>query len=95
MLSHTEYESQLNTAFRVQHEDGGAFELCLVEVRLMGSQPGGKTRAPFALLFRASKEERLPQKIYRLRHAALGELDIFLVPVAGDADGYYLEAVFN
>ncbi|QND50998.1 hypothetical protein HB779_03160 [Phyllobacterium sp. 628] len=55
----------------------------------------GMTRAPFSLLFRSESKVLLPQKIYRLKNAALGILDIFLVPVARDKDGIVYQAIFN
>ena len=55
----------------------------------------GMMRAPFALLFRSGSPLVLPQRIYRLKNAALGSLDVFLVPVARDAKGTVYQAVFN
>lgn len=49
----------------------------------------------FALLFRGPRAQRLPQAIYRLSHAGLGEHELFLVPVRQDAEGLVYEAVFN
>ena len=44
----------------------------------------------------AAKDPRvLPQRIYRLEHNGLGELDIFLVPIGKDADGVSYQAMFN
>ena len=37
----------------------------------------------------------LPQAIYRLEHAALGAMDVFLVPIGRVADGIRYEAIFN
>ena len=37
----------------------------------------------------------LPQRIYRLEHAELGGLDLFLVPIGRDASGITYEAVFT
>ncbi|SDP33644.1 hypothetical protein [Phyllobacterium sp. OV277] len=55
----------------------------------------GMRRSPFSLLFRSESKVLLPQKIYRLKNAALGILDIFLVPVARDKDGIIYQAIFN
>ena len=49
----------------------------------------------FTLLFRAPAGTPPAQGIYGLSHEQLGTMDIFLVPVKQDADGLYLEAVFN
>lgn len=56
----------------------------------------GSQRAPFALVFRSPGESRhAPQQVYTLRHAELGELEIFLVPIGPDEDGMRYEAVFS
>lgn len=60
-----------------------------------GGEPVDPTlRAPFSLLFRGPPEPILPQAIYALEHATLGVSEIFLVPLAPDADGTRYEAVF-
>jgi hypothetical protein len=33
--------------------------------------------------------------MYRMEHDVLGALDLFLVPIARDEDGFQYEAVFN
>jgi hypothetical protein len=65
------------------------FEAELVEVTEIAREPGG--RAPFSLVFRGGPDPPLPQRIYRVEHADLGAIEIFLVPIA--ADRY--EAVFT
>jgi hypothetical protein len=49
----------------------------------------------FALKFRGPAQVFLPQRTYRLAHEELGTHEVFLVPVAQDAEGFYYEAVFN
>lgn len=58
-----------------------------------GTWPGG--RDPFSLIFRGPPEPVLEQAIYRLAHAGLGVLEIFVVPIAGDADGVSYQAIFT
>lgn len=55
----------------------------------------GIMRAPFSLLFRSVSAVVLPQRIYRLKNATLGHLDVFLVPIARDREGVLYQAVFN
>ncbi|MDR3508550.1 MAG: hypothetical protein P4L64_11680 [Caulobacteraceae bacterium] len=71
--------------------------LTLVQVRPLGAGAAirGMLRSPFSLLFRSASLIVLPQRTYRLRNAALGALDIFLVPVGRDREGVVYEAVFN
>ncbi len=65
----------------------------LVEVNAgHGPRRGGR---PFSLVFRGPRNPVLPQAQYRLEHEAMGALDIFLVPIALDAQGLSYEAVFN
>jgi len=49
----------------------------------------------FSLFFHGPMEFCLPQGIHKLLHNDLGEIDLFLVPVGKDKDGYQYEAVFN
>ncbi len=66
----------------------------LVEVNAGGHGPRRASR-PFSLVFRGPRSPLLPQAQYRLEHEAMGALDIFLVPIALDAQGLSYEAVFN
>jgi hypothetical protein len=72
-------------------DDGGdGLELELVEVTELGAAMPER-RAPFSIVFRALDGRTLPQRIYRLEHAELGALELFLVPIG---PGEY-EAVFT
>lgn len=75
--------------------DGAAADLALVlhSATAAGEWPGG--RDPFSLVFVGPGEPLLAQAIYALRHAELGRLEIFLVPVARDGAGVRYEAVFT
>jgi len=70
--------------------------LTLVEVKPLPPHPfPGMMREPFSLMFRSASLVVLPQRLYRLRHAAMGAIDMFLVPVARDAQGVLYQAVYN
>ena len=58
-------------------------------------KPEGATRDPFTLTFRGAPELRLPQGIYKMTNAQLGEMEIFLVQIAADETSSTFEAVFN
>jgi hypothetical protein len=75
---------------------GTALELELVEVRDLGRRatPQGEL-SNYALTFLGRTPTVLPQAIYRLEHAALGAMDVFLVPIGRVADGIRYEAIFN
>lgn len=55
----------------------------------------GVRRSPFSLMFRSGSPVVLPQKLYKLKNASLGSLEIFLVPVARDKAGIVYQAIFN
>ena len=65
----------------------------LIEVKPLGS--GMRDGGAFALLWQGPGAPALSQATYRLSHAALGELDLFLVPVAQFEDGFRYEAIFT
>jgi hypothetical protein len=70
--------------------------LTLVEVQPLPVHPyPGMLRAPFSLLFRTASQVVLPQKLYSLKNANLGRLELFLVPIARDREGTIYQAVFN
>lgn len=49
----------------------------------------------FSLYFHGPTEPFLHQGTYKLKHAQLGELELFLVAIAQDKDGFEYEAAFN
>ena len=86
---------------------GDAFELDLggdqtLPLELVSADPLSSgtlergTRAPFSLIFRSAGERRhAPQRVYTVRHAELGAMEIFLVPIGADEGGMRYEAVFT
>ena len=68
--------------------------LQLSEARRLGSRPES-VREPFSLVFRGPAQLLLPQGIYKMSNAQLGEMEIFLVQIAADQTGSSFEAVFN
>jgi uncharacterized protein DUF6916 len=49
----------------------------------------------FSLLFHAPGTDHLPQQIFALEHAELGQFDLFLVPLGPEGDRMRYEAVVN
>ena len=83
---------------------GGVFELSLGEGQTLPLElsavlgtglQGMAKREQFSLHFRGPATPALVQRTYRLEHAQLGALDIFLVPIRRDAAGMIYEAVFT
>jgi hypothetical protein len=56
---------------------------------------GPQFRVPFFLEFRSASTVPKPQRIYSLKHATLGEIDLFLVPLRRDAAGCTYQSTFN
>lgn len=87
------FEPHLNTIFRLQHGGPEPLELELVEIT--GGDGAFENSYSFSLIFRGGTHFTLQQHIFTLEHDHLGTLDIFLVPIARDPDGFRYEAVFN
>ena len=88
------FEPLLNTVFRVQRPDGDPLELELVEV-VGGEQRGVQNSYSFSIIFRGAPSFLLHQRTHTLSHDSLGTFELFLVPIAREADGFRYEAVFN
>lgn len=67
----------------------------LVAATPVGEERGPGGRIPFSLEFVAPGEHVLAQAIYPVTNAGVGTHEIFLVPIATDADGVRYEAVFT
>ncbi len=89
-----EFVACLGQDFEIVFSDG-SLPVKLSEANQWGPDQPANIRQPFALVFRADRNLRLPQGIYKMRNAQLGEMEIFLVQVAADKTGSTLEAVFN
>jgi Domain of unknown function (DUF6916) len=95
-LEDGDFRAHLATPFRVLRPDGEALEIFLVEVTPHTHLPGGPARRRgFSLLFRSAVSGHLRQGTYRLDHADMGTLELFLVPVGPRDGGMCYEAVFN
>lgn len=94
-LAYSDFFERVGEVFRVASANG-TIGLTLVDVTsLARAEHAGPRRAPFSLIFRGPLAPVLPQRIWPLEHAALGRLEIFLVPIGPDASGMRYEAVFN
>jgi hypothetical protein len=93
-LTRETFEPHLNTKFMLQRPDADPLELELVEIT-GGVDRGAAHSYSFSLIFRGAPTFYLQQHIYTLAHEQLGTLDIFLVPVARESDGFRYEAIFN
>lgn len=88
-------ETAVGDTFTISFTDA-RFDLTLREATAL--QHHGShihARAPFSLLFVCPDARILDQGTYAIEHERLGMLEMFLVPVAADADGVHYESVFN
>lgn len=84
--------------FTLHLPDGATLAL-----QLEAATPGprayaGIPRHPFSLLFRCAalpRDQYIQQGSYRFEHPRLGQLEIFITPMAPDAKGMSYEAIFS
>ncbi len=93
-LMRDDFAVHVGSVFTLVGAEGTTMPLTLVEAEL-GRSPAFQDRVPFALLFRSEVQQVVPQGIYRFEHPVMGELEIFIAPVARTATGIDYEAVFN
>jgi hypothetical protein len=87
---------QLNTKYLANVPESQPVELELVEVKSYVSGPGEQAGMErFSIYFHGPAENFLPQDTYRVTHDQMGNLDLFLVPIAGDELGFRYETVIN
>jgi len=89
------FAGHLNTKFYIQLDDRRV-ELELT--RVAGDKSSlekieGMER--FSIYFQGPGDLYLPQSIYPMQHEALGEFDIFIVPISIRNNRYEYEAVFS
>jgi hypothetical protein len=89
------FEPCVGEAFRIEPGDGSPVELTLAEATAGPWQPEGESTFAYELIFRGPAAPVLTQATYRMTHATLGAIDIFVVPLASDAEGTTYQAVFS
>ncbi|TDY34525.1 hypothetical protein [Janthinobacterium sp. 75] len=94
VLTLEHFATRVNDTF-ISANDGNAAFILKEVCPLQSATIEGMLRAPFSLLFHHSSPILFNQKIFMLQHDALGEVGIFLVPVARDGQGFLYQAVFN
>ncbi len=94
LLSLEHFAPHVNTMFSA-HYAGMEVPFELVEARALQQRTPQGMRAPFSLLFRNTSAVVFPQQIYPMRHDKLGEVGIFIVPIAQERGGFLYQAVFN
>ena len=88
------FSDKVGQTWVIDEPGAPAIELTLAEVEALRNYAKLECE-PFVLLFTTRGDFVLPQRSYALRHAALGQMEIFLVPVGREGDVTSYEAVFN
>lgn len=89
------FTPHVGSSFRIVLSSDLIVDAELVEARPLGAPAAPDRRVPFSLLFHGPLSPFLPQRIYRLQHAVLAPLDLFLVPLGPAGDRMRYEAVFT
>ena len=97
-LTHDHFAPLVGDAFAVTASPDEVVAMVLAEATV-SSEPGGRgpegqERMQFSLVFRGPSAPLLPQRTYVVTHEAVGEQELFLVPLGRDADGVRYEAAF-
>jgi len=90
--THAALLENLNTTFRLHHEQWGIVELELLSVSELKKTSRQET---YSILFCGPLDQPFWQGMFKTEHARLGTVDLFLVPVGREEDGMRYEAVFN
>jgi hypothetical protein len=86
------FAQNLNTNFWLVEESSDPYAMDLIEIADGHSTP---RQEQFSLHFRGAADKIYPQRIYAMKHAAIGDFELFLVPIGRDESGTLYEAVFN
>ena len=91
-LHKSSFDPHLNTMFEIYTDYAGVVEAELVEI----SEHNKENLECFSLLFKVPRDKFFDQKMYKVMHPEMGEINLFLVPVVHTKqDSYYYESVFN
>jgi hypothetical protein len=89
------FTPHLETTFDVGGDTHAVPPLRLITVETAGDATVPDARPPFLLIFGAPGAHALAQGIHPLHHDGLGELELFLVPIAPEAGDARYQAVFS
>jgi hypothetical protein len=93
-LTHELFSDKIGQIWVLDEPDAPPIELTLAETEPLRNYAKLK-REPFSLSFTAKGDIMLSQRLYAPRHSTLGQMTIFLVPIARQGDTTTYQAVFN
>ncbi|MDQ3287835.1 MAG: hypothetical protein M3Q42_06160 [Pseudomonadota bacterium] len=88
-----DFEGYLGQPFFADQTDIEKMPFVLIEAKPLAQASSAGERTPFSLLFRNTAS--ISQQTCRLVHPELGEMDVFLVPVAREGEVTVYEALFQ
>jgi hypothetical protein len=88
-LTLADFAQQLQTRFQVTGEEDQ--ELVLTSATDLSND----RLEQFSLIFTGKASPWLPQRLYKLTHARMGEIELFLVPIGAGAVGMQYQAAFS
>ena len=94
LLHFESFSDKIDQVFVLDEPGAPPIELKLIEAKPVKNYLNA-ARAPFSLLFSTQGNFILPQRLYQLRHEALGTLTIFIVPIGRTGDTVTYQAIFN
>lgn len=92
-LTAADFEGVAGSLFEVVNPGREPLAIRLADVVLLPARYGH--RQPFSLRFEGPQAPVLPQAIHHFRHGDMGDLEIFIGPIASDCSGTTYEAVFT
>lgn len=88
------FSDKVGQAWTIDEPQAPPIELTLTEVQALRNY-AKLAREPFSLLFTTQGDFVLPQRTYGVRHATLGAMELFLVPVGREGEITTYQALFN
>jgi hypothetical protein len=88
----TTFDGCLNTEFEIIENEGS---LCVLQLTDILEHTKTLHQETFSLIFHGPSAPFMPQGMRMLKHSKLGELELFLVPVGKEKEGFQYEAAFN
>ncbi|TCK28080.1 hypothetical protein EV667_2076 [Ancylobacter aquaticus] len=89
------FAPRVGESFAVETGQPGPLRIVLREAAVLSARGRPDGRDGFQLLFEGEGPYCLAQLTHRLHHDALGELEMFLVPIAGDGNRFTYQAIFS
>ncbi|WP_421697598.1 DUF6916 family protein [Ancylobacter sp.] len=89
------FTPHLGERFAVEVGLAAPLHIVLRAAAALPAQKGPGPQDGFQLLFEGEGPYRLGQLTHRLHHEALGELEMFLVPIAADGGRFTYQAIFT